>query len=167
MTAQQDLEQLLDIKGKKGFFHQAWESVNLAARPISDPEFVLSRFFSEDGIKEMMPIVKKRISEIEAEVENEIKIEQKIQDAIYKFERGNYFAQECENPVRAYAVVGREQIKVVARETGMGNVLPSHGRKYVGDRQRWVWEYPLAAHNLIRSCQHISLIFDEKGDAIS
>jgi hypothetical protein len=65
--------------------------------------------------------------------------------------------------VEAYAILFDDCIKVTANETGMGNRIPRTGRKYIGDKQNWVWQFPISALPEIKACKAISFVLDEKG----
>jgi hypothetical protein len=158
MTAQDDLKQFLEKKGKVEAFGKAWQVV-MGAAFTDCPELELSRAFSEGAIKEILPIVQK----YEQEFTEEIELQEKIQDKNHALEF--HWDDEVLFEIDSYAVVRSQNIEVIANTTGLGDRLPKvPGRKYTGDKQNWTWEFPLSALGLIRPI--VDMVFDEKGDRL-
>lgn len=125
---------------------------------------VLAKFFSPTHRPKVVEIAEVYIKEEIAKVDAVLALEDAIASETRRAEV--WRDDEALYEVEAYAIVFSDCIKVTANETGMGDRIPRTGRKYVGDRQNWVWKFPLSALPEIKSCKAISFVLNEKGDRV-
>jgi hypothetical protein len=125
---------------------------------------VLAKFFSPAHRQKVVEIGEAYIKEELAKVDAAIALEDAIASETRRAEV--WRDDEALSEVDAYAIVFSDCVKVTANQTGMGDRIPKAGRKYIGDRQNWVWRFPLSALPEIKSCKAISFVLNEKGDRV-